>query len=122
MPVGLVCGLLRTRKATRKEAKFNDTISLNCWPLTLGSLIPKCGWSKKMKCFNLATLSLYKPAAYPGIVDACEACLRLVEDEEGGEVGGVGGHDDHGEARPHHAQHAGGKAAGRSLTSTTILL
>ncbi len=59
--------------------------------------------------------------AYPGIVDAGEAGLRLVKDQEGGEVGRVGGHDYHGEARPHHAQHAGGKAAGRSLTSTTIL-
>ena len=54
--------------------------------------------------------------AHPGVVDAREAGLGLVEDEEGGEVGGVRGHDDHGEAGPHHAQHTGGETAWRSLT------
>lgn len=48
--------------------------------------------------------------SHPGIVDADERRLRLVEHEEGGQVGGVRGHDDHGEARPHHAQDAGRKA------------
>ena len=55
---------------------------------------------------------------YPGVIDARQAGLGLVEDEEGGEVGGVRGHDDHREPGPHHAQHPGGEAARRALADT----
>ena len=52
---------------------------------------------------------------HPGVVDAGEAGLWLVEHQEGGQVGGVGGHDYHGEAGPHHPQHPRREAPRRSL-------
>ena len=56
--------------------------------------------------------------AHPGVIDAREAGLGLVEDEEGGEVGGVRGHDDHGEAGPHHPEHPGGETSRRALANS----
>lgn len=57
---------------------------------------------------------------HPRVVDASEACLWFVQDEEGCQVSGVGGDDDHGEAGPDHTQHAGGEAAGGSLACQAI--
>jgi len=54
------------------------------------------------------------PHSHPGIVDARQAGLRLVQHEEGRQVGRVGGDDDHGEAGPHHAQDARAEAPGRA--------
>lgn len=45
----------------------------------------------------------------PGVVDSCQLRFGSFEHEESGQVGGVRGDDDHREARPHHAQDAGGK-------------
>ena len=55
--------------------------------------------------------------SHPRVIDASEAGLGLVEDEESGEVGGVRGHDDHGEAGPHHPQHPGREASRRALAN-----
>ena len=63
-------------------------------------------------------IRLMRCNSHPGVVDAAEAGLRLVEHEEGGEVGGVGGHDDHREPRPHHPQHPRRETPRRALADT----
>ena len=57
---------------------------------------------------------------YPWIVDAREAGLRLVEDEEGCQVGSVRGDDDHGESSPDHSEDPCGEGPRRALADTRV--